>query len=54
MDAHDAVNNERAQNLARGYCSDCSGRLCEHGVCKDPECAGGECLECSFEAEEGE
>jgi hypothetical protein len=33
---------------------DCSSQLCEHGVCEDPDCAGGECLECSSEAEEGE
>ena len=34
-----------------GLCPACNGPLCEHGVCEDPDCAGGECLEC---AEPGE
>lgn len=26
---------------------ECGSDLCEHGVCRDVQCAGGECLECA-------
>ena len=40
-----------ARLLEPDHCPDCHEPLCEHDVCKDRACAGGECLEC---AEPGE
>ena len=52
-ESHHAGDGSRCECKANtlDQCHACNGPLCEHGVCEDQDCAGGECLEC---AEPGE